>query len=633
MNYVEISGTDYEVKCEHNKHYDYFIRHNHKEEWNIGSINKSPLELSEKTTVGKVIYKYLKQKSYSAKNDEERDELRYKDFRLILKELEMNVETAQAVAEQEELEGPTLDKDHYMGLYSKYITRRDEYGLSDLQFLGQICQGAGVGSADIVLKMYITFLETVLGIKATNVIAIGGPSSGKTHSMEKALEMIPNEYVIKGVHSEAYFFGKFNGRDLSRHVFYLGDLGGDMDDQKTIVTRDILKQLNTDGFVSRGIAPDSEPRDEVVYGNPAIAYTTANEEIINDQEKARSDIFKPPSINEDKLAIYNAVYDSPGKDYVLIKQIQSDIESVKGLTWYLIENVDNYEMFNPYMFSISEFLKNMDDFNRKIKEFNKVLLIVALLNNPFVLKHDMYYDEDYERIETKLIITSKQDVLNALMIFDGSSNLLPTELALLKGLAKKYRPYPLEDAEEYSVRDFEETLLKDEKIFDVDDRGNISGWDTGYDVDYFGDDITEWNQKYNKQNPNTIYCFFTVTTIRRSHATQKWYKDIKSNLSDKLRKLYEYNFLIKIGKVGGENIYGLAPNVDALIDMNVPTFTQTRLNMGMQEFKRKYPSLYPQFEKFVREDKRNRGIKAVDFDIKESELYDVPWATVPSSQN
>lgn len=629
MNYVEISGTEYEIKCEYNKNYDYFIRHNHKEEWNIGSTTKSPLQLTQRTDVGKVIFKYLKNKSYIAKNDEERDEMRYKDFRIILDKLEKCVSDAQKYEYEEQLSGPNLDEEYYMELYSKYVTRRDEFGLSDLQFLGQICQGAGVGSADIVLKMYVTFLETVLGIKATNVIAIGGPSSGKTHSMEKALEMIPQEYVIRGVHSEAYFFGKFNGRDLSKHIFYLGDLGGEKDDEKTIITRDILKQLNTDGFVSRGIAPDSEPRDEFVTGNPAIAYTTAHEGIINDQEKARSDIFKPPSINEDKLAIYNAVYDSPGEDFSLIKQISADIESVKGLTWYLMENVENYEMFNPYMFSISEFLKNMDDFNRKIKEFNKVLLIVALLNNPFVLKHDLYFDDDYETIETKLIITSKQDVLNALMIFDGSSNLLPTELALLRGLAKKYRPYPIEDAEEYSVRDFESAILQDNTIFDVDDRGNIIGWDNGFDVDYF-EDIDEWNQKYNKQNPGTIFCFFTVTTIRRSHSNQKWYKDVKLNLSDKLRKLYEYNFLVKVGKVGGENIYGLAPNIDSLINMNVPTFTQQKLKMGMNEFKRKYPTLYDDFERFVLEDKRNRGVKAVDFDIKQSELYDVPWATVPS---
>ena len=54
--------------------------------------------------------------------------------------------------------------------------------------------------------------------------------------------------------------------------------------------------------------------------------------------------------------------------------------------------------------------------------------------------------------------------------------------------------------------------------------------------------------------------------------------------------------------------------------------------MGMAEFQRKYPSLYDEFERFVKEDKRNRSVKAVDFDIKESELYDVPWATIPSSQ-
>ena len=87
----------------------------------------------------------------------------------------------------------------------------------------------------------------------------------------------------------------------------------------------------------------------------------------------------------EKLTLFNAFYDSPGIDYQIIEMIEKDTESVKGLTWNLMQNINNYELFNPYMFCIADFLQNMDDYNRKIKEFNKILLIVSILNNPFIL--------------------------------------------------------------------------------------------------------------------------------------------------------------------------------------------------------------------------------------------------------
>ena len=394
--YVQIEHTDYELKCEHKKYYNYFIRHKKYDEWNIGSTNKSPLQITKRSDIGKEIYRYLENKSYSAKNDKERDAKRDKEFRNLLEQLQEIIDNEVEIKEEEDKEQYERSREHYMNLYSKYVVTRDEHGYSDLQFLSQICQGVGVGLADTVLKIYISALQTVLGVKATNVIAIGSQSSGKTFALERALAMIPDEYIIKGVHSEAYFFGKFNGMDLTHYIFYLGDLGGVKDDEDTIRTRDILKRLNTDGSAERGIRPDGVPCEEIITGHPAIFYSTVEDDIINEQERSRSNIVKPPIISEDKLTVYNAVKDSPGMDYYLLNRIEQDVESVKGLTWYLMENVSNYEVFNPYMFNVSEFLSKMDDFNRKIKEFNKVLLIVSLLNKPFTLTHNLYQDENFD---------------------------------------------------------------------------------------------------------------------------------------------------------------------------------------------------------------------------------------------
>ena len=208
-----------------------------------------------------------------------------------------------------------------------------------------------------------------------------------------------------------------------------------------------------------------------------------------------------------------------------IKQIQRQIEK-NGKQYSKIYEKrlweEDYELFNPYMFNVSEFLAEMDDFNRKIKEFNKTLFIVSLLNDPFVMEHDLYLDEEtYEPKTTKLIIASKQDVLNALVIFDGANNLLPTETALLKGLNKNYRDYNLRLEDDVPVSEYEKLLRKygeDEELFYISDDGSI----------------TEWDKLFIEEDDGVHYYFFTVSSIRRAYASQLWYRNVKDNLSNKL---------------------------------------------------------------------------------------------------
>lgn len=763
MEYITIKGTTIELKCERiNGKYTYLLRQG-TEVTTLGTTIKSPTEITRMSDIGKHIFTHLKNKSYSARNDSERNEKRDKEFRNILDRLQkgLDEDSKQELLEQEIAEKENTEK--YIQLYSNFITNRDEYGFTTLQFLGQICQGVGVGVADTVLKVYVALLLTVLGIKATNVIAIGKQSSGKalalntkipipngyttmgeikvgdelydekgelckvtykspvfyehdcyeltfdndtkvvadadhiwsvsthytrknsktpilittenmykkpiniddewnflipyhnkrnifpraikditrvesvptqcikvdspthlyciedyipthnTHSLERAIEMIPEEYVVRGVHTKSYFFTKYNHQDVSRKVFYLGDLGGVKDDQNTIDTRDILKELNTDGYVERGLNIEGEAINEYVKGYPAIVYSTVEEDIINDQEKSRSTIINPGNVDPDQLTLFNAVHESPGEDIHLLERIHEDVMSVRGLTWYLMENIEDYELFNPYMFNVSEFLAEMDDFNRKIKEFNKTLFIVSLLNDPFVMEHDLYLDEEtYEPKTTKLIIASKQDVLNALVIFDGANNLLPTETALLKGLNKNYRDYNLRLEDDVPVSEYEKLLRKygeDEELFYISDDGSI----------------TEWDKLFIEEDDGVHYYFFTVSSIRRAYASQLWYRNVKDNLSNKLRKLYEHKYLIKLGKsTSNENIYGLIPDLSEKIENNIPVFGGDRLQKGKDEFKRKYPYLYDEFEEWVNRDRMKRCSK-VDFEVNESTLYNVPW--------
>jgi hypothetical protein len=103
-------------------------------------------------------------------------------------------------------------------------------------------------------------------------------------------------------------------------------------------------------------------------------------------------------------------------------------------------NPDEYDFFNPYMFCIEEHLKDHDDFNRKILEFNAILKLVTLLNNPHSAEHTLYVDDEYQPKKTKVYFASKRDNLNALNIFD-SANLLPDESRFANGIIKEYSPF------------------------------------------------------------------------------------------------------------------------------------------------------------------------------------------------
>lgn len=594
--------------------YKYTFKPNFETEPYSITTNTEPMELQKNSKVGKEIWK-----SFNTINDivnvakvycdmeritSEDDIKEFKDkfFRYIKKELNgIIVEPTKDIRK-------TIDdddvKEKYAKLYSRYENKKIENDYTDLQFLAQISQGVGVGVANIILKVYISYLLTLLKIKPTNVIAIGSQSSGKSFSIETALKMIPEEYVVKGVHTEAYFFGKFNGMNLDRYLFYLGDLGGVKDDEKTIVTRDILKQLNTDGYVERGIAPESEPREEFIEGNPAIIYSTVEETIINEQEKSRSCIVKPPLINLDDLTLFNSFYDSPGNDYIEIEKIEQDVESVKGLTWYLMENINNYELFNPYMFSVSDFLRNMDDYNRKIKEFNKILLVVALLNNPYEIQHNIYHNLEYQPITTNLIIARKQDIINALEIFDGANNLLPTEKELLVNLCSLFKPFDIDVVtENTTVTEYEKMVINEV----VEEDGSL----------------VDWDYETMDEKGNTYPIFFTVSDLKKIN--NKSIKDMKKTLSDRLRKFYENNYLIKIGHSNkGENVYGLVFNIKNRIENNIPIFKDEDIDRAKLEFKRKYYQFINMYETFIEFDK-TLPIKNVNYSTNEIELYNVPW--------
>ena len=632
MTYINILNEETQVQCtKQGKSYFYDIKEDGSE-FNIGKHDKSPLELSRQTNIGKQIFQRIVDNlTPKQKKTEDTDKI----FRLIMEDLEKDVNIQVKEAEKaakreiEELE------EEYEEQYARFVANCDKHHFTPLQYIIRVYEGLGVDAQIEMFKVLNGYLQTFLGLKGTNVIGVGSQSSGKTHCLEKPLDCIPEEFVHKGTFTRAYFFDMYSGQDLTGHIFYLGDLGGVHDDENTIVSRDILKQLTTDGYIARGLKDDEDGGvKDIVTGFPAIAYTTVSEEIINEQERSRSIIIRPPDVDQRRLMVFDSFFESPGELWELQQTIEEDKFSITGFVWWLKREINHVELFNPFMFCVQRYLANMQDFNRKIKEFNMLLKIICILNESYSLTHKIYCDFTQENLEdieitTKIYIPSKQDVIDALTLFEGSTGLLPSETALTKGLLKTYSEFPYIEIDENNNEldensTFEEIVqcnaINDENnycptaVMDLkkdEDTGKyyLEGYETGVSVED-GDDV---------------YCFFTIDDIKRNSSNQRWYREVKDDLSNKLYKLYSFGILIKLGQnIQGKNVYGIGKDVDNKVNNINPVFSKKDIDEAMEVFHEKYPELSDDFDKFVNGQKQLR-IKKTNFEIKENHLYDLQW--------
>lgn len=502
-----------------------------------------------------------------------------------------NFKEAETQAKDEQLEIEEIKQLIKMGreyppLYQCFKTRCIELGFTPLEFITKITDGLGVGLGIEVLRAFFGFLQTYLGYKGTNVIAVGSQASGKSHIIETALRFIPSERVHMGVKSVAYFFRKYNHQDLTGHIFYIGDLGGSKSDEETIRMRDLLKQLSTDGYIERGVVDnnnDNVAEEQWVKGYPCLCYTTANEKIINEQEKSRSIIITPPYVDPSDLMTFKAIMNNQGSYASEIEQVNKDVEFVKGLVHYLSLEKSDIDIFNVYLYDIVQYIGQIDDFNRKVDEFNSILKLSCTLNKAKVVYHQEY--------ETRhpLILASKQDVRTALTIFDSNNNLLPNEVRLINGIFENFKVYDVGKTK--STTDYEEAV-----------KFNVGTLAESKDVDWLS------------ENSEDAQYFFTERYLKSEFGSRRWYRANRNEISQKIMKLYDNNYLICIGEDNHQKVFGVNGHLydGSKVNRIEPNFSQENLEKGKDLLLKNYRGITDELEEFLED---NRHI------TKKSELF------------
>ena len=625
MTYIDIVKGKSQIEClKKGTAYHYYIKDNGDEPFEFQS-QKSPKELSIGTEIGKSV-----KRRFEALPKNEYDKLDIdKEFRNLLSRLDSDLKHQKQ--EQEKEANAKIDalEEEYIEYYTLFENKRKAKGLTPLQYIIRVFEGCGVGAEIEMFKALCGYLQTFMGLKGTNVIGVGSQSSGKTHCIEKPLGCIPEEYVHCGTFTRASFFDMYDGKDLTGHIFYLGDLGGAYDDNNTIESRDVLKQLSTDGYVSKTKMADEEGSiKQEVFGKPSIVYTTVSEEMINEQERSRSLILTPPEVDQKKLMLFDSFMEAPGEQYELKEEIVEDLNCIKGYIWWLRKNIKHAELFNPFMFCVRRYLSNMQDFNRKIKEFNMLLKITCILTEAYSLSHTIYCDYDCEddedfEIVTTLYLPNKQDVIDALTLFEGSTGLLPSEIALTKAILKKYDSYPEMDIDLDRIHILDENSTYEDIVKYHATISNDGAVQTNTENDITS--ISDYSTAIMDDEGHECYCFFTIDDLRKGNTNQKWYRDVKDDLSNKLHKLHSFGILISIGKTSsGRNVYGIAEDVDSKVNNINPVFGKEDIDFAMKTFHKLYPSLSDEFDVFVNKQKQLR-IKHTNFEIKGNHLYELIW--------
>ena len=541
------------------------------------------------------------------------DEYKVEYIQKILSDLETlrsnvcgNYQEAKQVANDEAIEIEEIKTLIQMGrkyppLYQRFSERCIELGFTPLEFITKITDGLGVGLGVEVLRAFFGFLQTYLGYKGTNVIAVGSQASGKSHIIETALRFIPQERVHYGAKSVAYFFRKYNHMDLTGHIFYIGDLGGVKDDSNTIEMRDLLKQLSTDGYIERGVVDNTNENtteEQWVKGYPCLCYTTAHEEIINEQEKSRSIVITPPFVDPMDLVTFKSIMGNQGSYASEIHQVEMDTESVQGLVEFLSNEKTEVDMFNVYMYDIVEYIGTIDDFNRKIDEFNSILKLSCTLN-----KGKVVYHEEYES-KHPLLLASKQDVRTALTIFDNNNNLLPNEVRLINGIFKEFDIYDVGNSK--STANYEETV-----------KFNVGTLEGSKDVDWLS------------ENSDDHQYFFTVRYLKSEYGSRRWYSTNRNDIEQKIRKLYDNNYLICIGEDNKEKVYGINGHLYDGSNVNriEPNFNAKNLQMGKELLLKNYRGIEDELNDFISENSKITKKSELFFEtlMKSDPIYDLGW--------
>lgn len=344
--------------------------------------NNEPLTLTEMSVVGREIKKHLNPNGDFTNSAVSK---KFEQVKIILHNI---IETI-ILTENDMKEEQKQKQEQYLEERLKEAKEILENKFHPLIYIGSLVSWMTAGERPNIMLTFIAYSSQVILNNPISVIGLGEGSSGKTHIQEVAMNLIPSEYIRHEKGSTGAT--TFNRAKDDEHyydgcVVNFGDLGGKNSQDFVMEAKNLLKELQSDGFVNKPLnipVPDLGWMviDLTLYGRPCLTYTTVPGFDFDDQEMSRS-IFITPRM--DNKAVFNARKQimelKHGKTYKKFEKYDRDIQIVKYMVQLIREKMENITIINPYTKDIIDFLGESEYFKRDFDKYNGILKTITAFN-------------------------------------------------------------------------------------------------------------------------------------------------------------------------------------------------------------------------------------------------------------
>jgi len=405
-------------------------------------LNKSPATLSSQSNVARQFKQIV-----NPKGDLKPRQVN-NQFAELKQLLQLNYENELSVIEQEIADKKQAEQEKDASKLKEAITKLQSLSCP-LIYIGSLVEWFTAGERNNIMYAFTVYAGQVILKNPVSVICLGEASSGKSHIQETALKLIPKRFVVneKKITEAALF-----NRAKKDRYFYdgmivnYGDMGGSNDHEFMEESKNLMKELQSDGFLNKPLnIPDGEGgwdvKDLELEGKPCLTYTTVPNHYFDDQEMSRS-IFITPRMDNQK--IFNrrksALEFKHGKSYRILKQYEKEAELIPYMLLHLKEIFENTTVINPYVHFVIDFLKNSSFYKRDFDKFNGLLKTITALN---------YYNHKvYDVDGKKVVLTNIADVQLFMSLLRPykesiSANLAPKAVEVLNDIRNNIEDWKL----------------------------------------------------------------------------------------------------------------------------------------------------------------------------------------------
>ena len=410
-------------------------------------VNRPPATLSPQSNVARQCKQIMNRKG---KTDPKMLNNQFEDVKQLL---QLNYENELAVIEQEIAERKQVKLEKDITKSKEAITKLQSLDYP-LIYIGSIVEWFTAGERNNILYAFTVYAGQVILKNPVSVICLGEASSGKSHIQEIALRLIPEKFIVneKKITEAALF-----NRAKKDKYFYdgkivnYGDMGGANDHEFMEESKNLMKELQSDGFLNKPLnIPDGEGGWEVkdlkLEGRPCLTYTTVPNHDFDEQEMSRSIFITPRMDNKEIFNRRNRLLEfKHGRSYNTLKKYENEAELIPYMLLHLKEVFEDISIINPYVYFIIDFLKNSAFYKRDFDKFNGILKTITALN---------YYNHEVHDVEgKKVILTNIADVQQFMSLLNPykesiSANLAPKAVDVLNDIRNNIDDWRMQTDEE-----------------------------------------------------------------------------------------------------------------------------------------------------------------------------------------